>query len=109
VLFFGQKLKEGSAHIPGQGFAPDLEIEERPPHALPLQFLGADVSVVVPVPKDFVVVEVGCVKDFEISDALILQPQYFIQIQEGFPRIEVKIPQGMIQVKKNVPVLHDHL
>jgi hypothetical protein len=45
-------------------------------------------------------------KKIEIMNAGLIQGKRMIDIQQGFAAIRIKIPKGMIQIEKEVPVFH---
>jgi hypothetical protein len=45
-------------------------------------------------------------KGFEIGDAPVEEPELAVQVFQGLPGVLFKIPEGMVQIEKDMCVRH---
>lgn len=77
------------------------------PHAFPAQVFAAYIALPEAVPQDLIVPEVSLVKRFEIRDPHLRQLEFIEKLRQAFLSVGIKIPKCMIQIKKQMLVLHD--
>ena len=85
----------------------NFKIKHREPHPFPSQFILFDKAFCIPVPQPLVMPAVAGKKGIEVVNAPGGKRVGLEKLSEGFFGVGFKIPQGMVEVKEEMAILHN--